>query len=113
MDLLDSKYDIFAHYPEIESFVDGKILAVDPKYRGLGIAGQLTDKTIDFLKKNNIQIFHILCTSHYSARVCEKSGFTEVFHLPFSEYVDAEGKQVLCPEKPHVAALIFTKRISP
>lgn len=111
MDLIDSKFDIFALYPHIDSFVDGKILSVDPDYRGLGIAGVLTDKTIEFLKDNRIEIFHILCSSHFSARVCEKMNFNEVFKLPFTDYVDADGKQVLCPEKPHVAARIFTKKI--
>jgi arylalkylamine N-acetyltransferase len=111
MDLIDTKFDIFSLYPSIDCFVDGKILSVDPKYRGLGIAGQLTDKTIEFMKQNKIQIFHVLCTSHFSARVCEKLEFTEVFQLPFSEYLDDEGKQILCPEKPHVAARIFTKKV--
>lgn len=36
MDFIDTKFNIFDLYPEIESFVDGKILSVDPKYRGLG-----------------------------------------------------------------------------
>lgn len=111
MDFIDSKFNIFSLYPDIESFVDGKILSVDPKYRGLGIAGQLTDKTIEYMKKNRVQIFHVLCTSHFSARVCEKLSFTEVFQLPFTDFVGEDGKQVLCPEKPHVAARIFTKKI--
>lgn len=111
MDLIDSKFDIFALYPEIESFVDGKILSVDPKYRGYGIAGKLTEKTMDFLRDRRIQIFHILCSSHYSARVCEKMNFKEVFYMPFTEYVNADGEQVLSPEKPHVAARIFTKKV--
>lgn len=113
MDFIDTKFDVFTLYPEIDSFVDGKILSVDPKYRGHGIAGKLTDMTIDYLSKNQIQLLHVLCTSHFSARVCEKSGFTEVFNLPFSDFCDDEGKQILCPEKPHVAARIFTKKISP
>jgi arylalkylamine N-acetyltransferase len=113
MDLIDSKFDIFALYPHIDSFVDGKILSVDPRYRGHGIAGLLTQKTIEYMQEKNIEIFHILCTSHYSARVCEKSDFTEVFTLPFTDYVDSEGNQILCPEKPHVAARIFTKKVCP
>ena len=111
MDVIDSKFDIFALYPDIKNFVDGKILSVNPKYRGHGIAGILTDKTIEFMKENQIKIFHVLCTSHYSARVCEKMDFTEVFQLPFTEYLDADGKQVLNPDKPHVAARIFTKKV--
>lgn len=112
MDLIDSKFDIFALYPDIERFVDGKILSVDPKYRGCGIAGVLTDKTIEFMREQHIEIFHVLCTSHFSARVCEKLDFTEVFQLPFTDYVDENGKQVITPEKPHVAARIFTKKVT-
>lgn len=36
MDFIDSKFNLFDLYPNIDSFVDGKILSVDPKYRGLG-----------------------------------------------------------------------------
>lgn len=111
MDLIDTKFNIFELYPDIDKFVDGKILSVDPKYRGLGIAGQLTDKTIEYMKQNQIKIFHVLCTSHFSARVCEKLDFKEVFQLPFTLYLDDEGKQVLNPQKPHVAARIFTKKV--
>lgn len=110
MDFIDTKFNIFELYTDIDAFVDGKILAVDPKYRGQNIAGVLTDKTIEFMKKNDLKVFHVLCTSHFSARVLEKMSFTEVFRLPYEDYV-VDGKQVLCPEKPHVAARIFTKEI--
>lgn len=36
MDYIDTKFNIFDLYPDIDSFVDGKILSVDPNYRGLG-----------------------------------------------------------------------------
>lgn len=110
MDFIDSKFNPFELYPDIDSFIDGKILSVDPRYRGYGIAGQLTVKTIEFMKEHKHKIFHVLCTSHFSARVLEKMDFTEVFRLPYAEYT-VDGKQVLCPEKPHVAARIFTKEI--
>lgn len=111
MDYIDSKFSIFDLYPDIDAFIDGKILAVDPRYRGQNIAGHLTDKLLEFMKKNNFKIFHVLCTSHFSARVCEKMDFKEVFRLNFDEYI-VDGKQVFCPEKPHVAARIMVKEIN-
>lgn len=36
MDHIDTKFNIFELYPNIDAFVDGKILSVDPNYRGLG-----------------------------------------------------------------------------
>lgn len=113
MDLIDSKYDVFELYPDIELFVDGKIWAVDSRYRGHGIAGQLTEKTLEYMRENHIQIYQVLCSSHYSSRVCEKMNFTEVFQLPFHEYVDEDGNQILNPEKPHVAARIFIMKVFP
>lgn len=110
MDYIDTKFNLFDLHPDIDSFVDGKILSVNPLYRGKGIAGHLTDRTIEFMKTNNIKIFHVLCTSHYSARVLEKLSFTEVFRLPYSDYI-VDGEQVLRPAKPHVAARIFTKDV--
>jgi arylalkylamine N-acetyltransferase len=112
MDLIDSKYDTFVQFPEIDAFVDGKILAVDPECRGMGIAGHLTSKTIEYMKANNLEIFQMLCSSHFSARVCEKLGFSEIFSLKFTEYVDDKNCQILNPEKPHVAARIFVQRIT-
>lgn len=113
MDLIDSKYDAFQRYPDIDCYIDGKIWSVDPRYRGHGIAGQLTEKTLEYMRENHFQIYQVLCTSHFSARVCEKMNFTEVFSLSFTEYLDENGEQVLNPEKPHVAARIFTMKVFP
>jgi arylalkylamine N-acetyltransferase len=112
MDHIDSKFNLFDLHPDIKAFIDGKILSVDPQYRGFGIAGKLTDKTIEFMRENNFKIFHVLCTSHFSARVLEKMNFTEVFRLQYEDFV-LDGEQVLCPEKPHVAARIFVKEVKP
>lgn len=74
------------------------------------MAGKLTDKTMEYMREQNLNVFHVLCTSHYSARVLEKLDFNEIFSFQFSEFV-VDGKQVLKPEEPHVAARIFTKEI--
>lgn len=62
------------------------------------------------MKKTNIKIFHVMCTSHFSARVLEKLDFKEVFSMPYADYV-INDEQVFKPEKPHVAARIFVKEI--
>lgn len=111
MDLIDEKFNLFNTIPDINKFLDGKILSVNSNYRGLGIAGKLTDHTINYMKENKIPLMHVLCSSHYSARVMEKLDFEEIFRLPYTDYVDCYGKQVLVPEKPHVAARVLIKRI--
>ena len=115
MDLIDainSKFDIFTHYPNIDKYIDGKIASIDSKYRGSNqIAKILTDKSFEYMEKNQIRIFHALCTSHFSARACENFGFMEIFQLRYADLLDANGNQLLTPAKPHVAARVFVKEV--
>lgn len=90
--------------------MDGKILAVNSNYRGLGIAGKLTTRTIEYMQENSIPLFHVMCSSKYSARVCEKLGFKEVFSLPFLDYV-VNGENPLLPADPHKEIKVMAKRI--
>lgn len=110
MEHIESQFDVFKLYPEVNSFLDGKILSVNENYRGCGIAGKLTAAAMDFMRQNNISIYHILCSSHYSARVCEKLDFEVVFELPYVDYV-VNGENPLLPAKPHDSAKILIKKI--
>ncbi|XP_053676578.1 arylalkylamine N-acetyltransferase 1-like isoform X2 [Anopheles nili] len=110
MDYVDEQFDIFDLYSDIDRFLDCKIISVDTRYRGLGIAGMLTDYTLDYASRNGIKLIHVLCSSHFSARVMEKMDFSEVYRLPYADY-KIDGEQVFDPEKPHVALRILTKRL--
>lgn len=110
MDHVDEQFDIFELYPDIDRFLDCKIISVDTNYRGMGIAGMLTDRTLDYASRNGIKLIHVLCSSHFSARVMEKMDFNEVYRLPYADYL-VNGEQVFDPEKPHVALRILTKRL--
>lgn len=91
--------------------MDGKIWSVDVNYRGCGIAGKLTQRTIDYMHEHNIPMYHVLCSSHFSARVCEKLDFNVVYEIRYEDYV-VDGETPLLPAKPHVAAKILVKRIT-
>lgn len=111
MDYVDENFNIFDLYQDVDRLLDIKIMSVDSNYRGLGIAGKLTDRTMQYVKDNNIKLVHVLCSSHFSARVMEKMDFQEVYKLPYQDYL-VNGEQVLDPAKPHVAVRILTKRIN-
>lgn len=110
MDYIEGDFDIFDLYPETDAILDGKILSVNSNYRGMGIAGRLTERTLEYMRDHNIPVMHVLCSSHYSARVMEKLGFHEVYRLNYSDY-KIDDKVVLEPEQPHVAARILVKEI--
>lgn len=111
MDHVDENFNIFDLYQDVDRLLDIKIMSVDSNYRGLGIAGKLTDRTMEYVKENNIKLVHVLCSSHFSARVMEKMDFQEVYKLPYQDYL-VNGEQVFEPAKPHVAVRILTKRIN-
>ncbi|EDW35641.1 GL17369 [Drosophila persimilis] len=110
MDYVEEKFNIFDYYPNEELILDGKILSVDTNYRGLGIAGRLTERAYEYMRENGINVYHVLCSSHYSARVMEKLGFHEVFSMQFSEY-QPNGKVVFKPAHPHVGMRIMAKEL--
>ena len=111
MDYVEEKFNIFGLYPNASVIMDGKILSVNTNYRGLGIAGRLTESTLDYMRKRKIPVMHVLCTSHYSARVMEKMGFHEVYHLNYADY-KVKGKVVFKPEEPHKAVRILVKEVN-
>ncbi|XP_055545999.1 arylalkylamine N-acetyltransferase 1-like isoform X2 [Wyeomyia smithii] len=109
MDYVDDHFNIFDLYQDVDRMLDIKIMSVDNRYRGLGIAGKLTDRTMQCVKERNIKLVHVLCSSHFSARVMEKIGFQEVYKLPYRDYL-VNGEQVFDPEEPHTAARILVKK---
>lgn len=111
MEYIESQFDLFKMFPDIDSFLDGKILSVNENYRGLGIAGKLTERTLEYMREHKIPMYHILCSSHFSARVCEKLDFKRVYELLYEDYV-VNGETPLVPAKPHVSAKILVKRIT-
>lgn len=111
MDFIEHDFNVFDLYPGTNIILDGKILSVNSNYRGLGIAGRLTECTLDYMREYNIPVMHVLCSSHYSARVMEKLGFHEVYRLNYADY-KVENEVVFAPEKPHLTARILVKEIA-
>ncbi|XP_017005576.2 arylalkylamine N-acetyltransferase 1 isoform X1 [Drosophila takahashii] len=112
MDYVEEKFSIFDVYPEEELVLDGKILSVDTNYRGLGIAGRLTERAYEYMRENGINVYHVFCSSHYSARVMEKLGFHQVFNMPFADY-KPQGEVVFKPAAPHVGIQVMAKEVGP
>lgn len=111
MDLIETKFNVFDRFPGVDLAIDGKILSVDPTYRGKGIANELTRMTLDYMRQEGIPLMNVLCTSHFSAQLMKKLSFESVYVFPLSDYMDADGVQVLKPDLPHVQAEVMIKRV--
>ncbi|XP_031625920.1 dopamine N-acetyltransferase-like [Contarinia nasturtii] len=110
-DYIDEQFNTFKLYPDIATYLDVAILSVNANYRGYGVAGMLMEKTLKYMRENEIKVVRVLCTSFYSARVCEKTGFKKVYNLPYADY-KVDGVTVFKPEKPHEAVQILTQEIN-
>ncbi|XP_059617137.1 arylalkylamine N-acetyltransferase 1-like [Phlebotomus argentipes] len=107
---LEHQCDIFGRFPELQSYVDGRIMCVANSARGLGIAGRLVEETLKHMISENLSLIYIQCSSLYSARVLEKLNFSEILTLKYEDY-KIDGQQVFSPEKPHESVKIFIKRL--
>ncbi|XP_055316708.1 arylalkylamine N-acetyltransferase 1 isoform X2 [Sitodiplosis mosellana] len=110
MEYIDHQYSTFNLYPDIDKFLDATILSVDANYRGYGVAGKLMEATMQYMRDNKITVFQVLCSSYFSARVCEKMGFKKVYVLPFVDY-KVDGVNPILPAEPHKAIQILVKEI--
>lgn len=110
MEYIDGKFNVFELYPNINSFLDVKIISVNTNYRGFGLAGKLMQHTMEYMRENSLRLMHVLCSSHYSARVCEKMNFKRVFELPFADYV-VNGENPIKPAAPHKKVTILVQEI--
>lgn len=110
MEYIDHRYSTFNLYPDIDKVLDAKILSVNSNYRGYGIAGKLMEKTMQYMRENEIKVIQVLCSSHFSARVCEKMGFKKVYILPFIDYI-VNGENPILPAEPHKAIQILVQEI--
>lgn len=107
---LEHQSNIFDKYPNENAFLDVCMLTTKANYRGFGVAGKLMERTMEYMRKNELKIILVLCTSHYSARACEKLHFDKVYRLPYVDY-KVNGETVFQPAKPHEAAQIYAKEI--
>lgn len=108
---LDRKVNLSQRYPELNEYAEGKVLSVDEKYRGMGIAGQLINRTLEEMEKRNIALIVIQCSSLYSARVMARLGFELVAAIYYKDF-HLEGRQAISPKPPHDKISAFIKRVN-
>lgn len=76
----------YDHQPSLELFN----LAVDPDYRGRGIAGALFKYMFNYAKENSYKSISVNCakTAYAAHKLYEKQGFSENTSIRYSRRVD-------------------------
>jgi arylalkylamine N-acetyltransferase len=103
LNFVDLKFNMFDEYPDCDAFLNVKVVSVHSNYRNSGVLLNLG------MKNTKANYLYGVCSSLFSARAGIRLGWKEVFTLPYSDYVDENGKQILFPDKPHDAMRVFMK----
>ncbi|CAD6241261.1 GSCOCG00002594001-RA-CDS [Cotesia congregata] len=107
---VDRKAAVLDRYPG-SKILDVKIISVDSGCRGKGIAAALCQKTVDIAKELNYNYIRTDASSHYTAKLCKRLGFEQIFELMYKDYVDSNGKSIFTPAYPHSCISTFIKKL--
>lgn len=108
---LDRKVNLAERFPRLREFVEGKVIAVDGKLRGMGIAAQLVQRMFQEMQKRQLPLMSIQCSGFYSAQVMIRLGFEQVAAIPYKDFL-IDGHQAIKPKEPHVQITAFIKWVN-
>lgn len=103
---MKASVNIFRYYPDVETYVDGAVLSVDRKYRSHGIGSKLFTALIALCKERNVPILKVVCSSSFTARICERLGLKKIFEIPYREMKLDDLPTLDIPE-PHSIASVY------
>lgn len=75
-------YDVFGHY-NVNYFLYAHGLAVKSEYRGKGIASELLDARVSFMKTHNLSVTTSIFTTSGGQKAAEKIGFSDNFSISY------------------------------
>ncbi|XP_015112260.1 dopamine N-acetyltransferase isoform X2 [Diachasma alloeum] len=107
---VDKEVDIINRYPG-KKIMDIRIISVDSNWRGQGVAAALFEKTIEIGRELGYDLIRTDCSSHFTARLCKRLGFEEIYSLGYVDYVDESGKPVFTPATPHATITTYVRKL--
>ncbi|XP_066602940.1 arylalkylamine N-acetyltransferase 1-like [Prorops nasuta] len=102
---VNEKIDLFSKY-NVDELFECRILSVDEKYRGQGLANILLGASLDCARKAGFKIFKADATGLFSQKVFLKYGFhveSEILYSDLDEHIR--------PAKPHQALKLMVKTL--
>ncbi|KAL0281067.1 UNVERIFIED_CONTAM: hypothetical protein PYX00_002171 [Menopon gallinae] len=105
----DNDLDIYTKY-NIADVLEVKILSVDMKYRGRGIASKLFEITEKFAGLKKFKLLRADATALFSQKVFQRFGFTTLKEIVYNEYPNKD-EPCFTVEPPHVSFKIMVKSL--
>lgn len=91
---LDVDSNIFKLYPGLDSYAELFMASVDRRFRGQGLATEMYEGAISFLRSRGFRLVKSCFTSPFTQSIGRKFGFRELARRHFRDYRDANGEIV-------------------
>ncbi|XP_052871208.1 arylalkylamine N-acetyltransferase 1-like [Anopheles cruzii] len=104
------KIDLFKQF-SVEQIFEIRILSVDSKFRGQGLAKALMRKSEEIARDNGFRVMKTDATGLFSQRVASSLGFTDRHEVKYDEYLDEHGRPVFHVGAPHDRLKIMYKTL--
>lgn len=102
--------DLFARY-DVDRIFDVRILSVDSRYRGQGIAKELVRRAEQVARKSGYNLLKADATGIFSQKILRSQGFEPFSEQLYDKYTNEEGLIILPVEAPHIKLQLLTKQL--
>ncbi|XP_055593344.1 arylalkylamine N-acetyltransferase 1 [Uranotaenia lowii] len=97
---------------DVDKIFEIRILSVDSKFRGQGLAKRLMEKSEQIAVEQGFQMMKTDATGAFSQRVVSSLGFVTKCEIKYTDYLDEQGDQIFVVEQPHEKLKIMCKAIN-
>ncbi|XP_034255898.1 dopamine N-acetyltransferase [Thrips palmi] len=107
---VNRRLDLFAAF-NVDRIFECRILSVDHRYRGRGLARTLLARSLQAAKDAGFQLVKEDATGLFSQRAAESMGFQTLHEMPYEEYKNEDGGIAFPTEDPHKTLKIMVKQL--
>ncbi|XP_055923953.1 arylalkylamine N-acetyltransferase 1 [Eupeodes corollae] len=104
------KFDLFEKF-QVDRLFDLRILSVDSKFRGQGIAKELVKRSVAQAECCGFKVLKADATGIFSQKIIRSCGFESLHEVHYAKYTDECGKPILPVEAPHIKLEILFKNL--
>ncbi|XP_030378358.1 dopamine N-acetyltransferase [Scaptodrosophila lebanonensis] len=95
----------------VDRAFDVRILSVDARFRGQGIAKELVRRSERVARDCGFPIMKADATGIFSQKILRSNGFEMLSEQLYGKYTDAQGQIILPVEAPHIKLQLLYKRL--
>ncbi|KAK9512504.1 hypothetical protein O3M35_000912 [Rhynocoris fuscipes] len=96
---------------QVDELFECRILSVDNKFRGKGLAGKLVELSEEIGRKEGFKVMKADLTGAFSQKVFTKRGHEIIFEKKYEDMTDEDGEQLLKTDPPHYYFQTCIKRL--